>query len=218
MKGKRRITPERLICAILVIVLIVVAVWLYLGSMYISETTWSSADRFSGSTGQISQETNVVQQFTAHQDKMKEIQLMIAVGKSKKLGEGVLTVTLHGADGAVLATKALTNDDIETSQMLLLDFEQQDNSAHKLYTLEASVEGFTDGGAPHLRTGAADGEETGLSLTIDGQVKQETTLYMQIIYNNYEYSWELPFLILLLGLIAGTMYPLLPSYKEKEKK
>lgn len=218
MNRKRRISLAQLICACIVMVCIVVAVWAYLGSMRKIDYIWSSMEYFISSIGPFDEEMKVVQHFTAPADNMKELDLMIAVGRSKKLGKGMLTFTLRGPDGNIVATKTLTNEEIENNQMVSIAFDPQPNSGSTLYTLEATAAGFVEGSAPHLRAGTIDSGEVGLSLMVNDEVKQETALYMQIVYYNNEYRWEFSFLVILLALIAGTTYPLLPSHKEKEKK
>lgn len=215
MKGKIRVSKAQVLCLALAVVMLAFMAAAYAFSREEKENDWMTAQRHTGGEGPIAEGRVVSQQFVSRADNLSRVSVMTSTAR-KTLGGGELILTLYGPDGDIINSVSVMESDIKDNQLAALELPVQEGSKGRTYTLEATAKGFSEGPAPYLRTGPI-GEETGLSLSVDGEKRDGKTLYMKITTQSVVYHWELSFLFLVLAAAAATVYPLVPAGRKGEK-
>jgi hypothetical protein len=164
-----------------------------------------------GVTTDLAEGVEVSQTFEAAQDGLKEVDVRAAT--YQRINDSLINITILDDLGNVLYEEQSQATEWEDNTYLTFQFESQENSKNRLYTITFSgIDGVLGDSAPTLWYTSEHPD--GYAMQWNG-AQQDGTLMLKLTYDNMNYTYEKTLAGVLLGLaiVASYMVVLL---KKKE--
>lgn len=210
MSTSRRVSIALIILA--VILFAAGAALLFLDSTQ-TETTLPLIGKHSESLGQLTPDSAAAQTFTAAEDGLVSVEVMVTT-YAKKVTEGTLSLHLLDEGGNEVAAADFAAADLKNTAFVTFRLDKPQKSAGKQYTLRASSD-ITDQRGVSLRIGPAEGVGT-LTLA-DGTVDPDNVMNIRLTYQRTTPGVMACMTCALVGLCCFTA-AFLPSVPGKEKR